>query len=661
MNRQFFTGWLFAFLLISSFSFAGGDKKTKDTKNKEAMAKAHFKAGNYFAAMPLYEELVKLHPKDIELRMKLGQCYLNRYDKHDDAINIFEQIDKEKPKTKYINYYLAKAYQFNYRYTEALERYQKHPEKQVLNHDELDDVGLHIEYCRVGGALYANPKPYKITNLGTSVNTNDNEYSPILPTDESFMLYTYKGYKSIGGTQNEMHQADEFGEYYEDIYISKKTNGKWGEGQSVSANINTMKHDATVSISNDGKTMLLFRDDEITGGDIFVSRMTDGEWTPPVKLKGGINSDAWEGSASIAPDNRTIYFASDREGGIGHRDLYKAILAGDSTYGINNMGGYVNSIYDEDAPFICSDNHTLLFSSKCAASMGEYDIFVTNNYEGSWTKPENMGYPINSPGDDKYYVVSADLKRGYFSSEREGGAGQQDLYMAEPGILIPVKPVVTITGTIFNDLKPEKGSVEITDAISFEKFGTYTTEADGKYIANLNAGTTYSFSFVRTGAEPITVSVGLSHIVHSKDTTIDAYFGQKPPGPADTLKAADTLKTADTTARIVEVINVAEPVKAAEVAVVAKAKNAEGVIFKIQVAAFKIPDNFKFDVIKDLGSIDKTVLDDGITRFTIGSFSNYEEADKLKLKIKSRGIKDAFVTAEKGGKRLSIKEALEAK
>src|SRR5690606_258080 len=137
-----------------------------------------------------------------------------------------------------------------------------------------------------------------------------------------------------------------------------------------------------------------------------------------------------ESYASITPNDKVIYFSSNRDGGFGGKDIYKIErLPNGSWSKAVNLGSTVNTPYDDDAPFIHSDGRTLFFSSQGHQNMGGFDIFKTKlNDNGEWTTPENIGFPINTVNDDIYFVLAADGKTGYYSSSQQGGFGGQDIY-----------------------------------------------------------------------------------------------------------------------------------------------------------------------------------------------------------------------------------------
>ncbi len=223
--------------------------------------------------------------------------------------------------------------------------------------------------------------------------------------------------------------------FFEDIYISYFRDGKWQPAQNMGIKINTEFHDASIGLSADGKELYLYKDEN--GGDIYVSRMNeDSTWTTPEPLSENINSRFSENSVCISPDGNTLFFTSDRPGGKGGIDIYYSEKDKKGRWGKPvNMGAPVNTSSDDDGPFIDYDSKTLYFSSRAHAGMGGFDIFVSefDSTSKKWSEPVNIGYPINTPDDDIYFVKSGDSKYGYYASVKDGGIGEKDIYK----VLIP--------------------------------------------------------------------------------------------------------------------------------------------------------------------------------------------------------------------------------
>ena len=178
----------------------------------------------------------------------------------------------------------------------------------------------------------------------------------------------------------------------------------WLEPKPIES-INTESHDACIALSIDGQTLFMYNNSEENGGDIYYSRLDGDEWGVPVPLPGEVNTKYWEGHMTISSDEKVMYFSSDRPGGLGGRDIYKAEKLANGEWGnVTNLGPTINTSKNEDAPYLHLDKRTLYFSSEGFNSMGGYDVFYSEIDNGEWTEPINMGCPINTTENDKFYV-----------------------------------------------------------------------------------------------------------------------------------------------------------------------------------------------------------------------------------------------------------------
>ncbi len=307
-----------------------------------------------------------------------------------------------------------------------------------------------------------------IENIGAPVNTKDEEYVPLISLDESILIYTYRGVRSIGGKQYDYSKSAEEGVYNEDIMISKKgRNNKWLTPRLISSNINTKGHEAAITLSPDGQKLFIYKDTKGAAGDIYISYLSGKVWSPALRLL-NLNSKYWEGTATLSADNKTFYFASERPGGYGRKDIYYStkLPGGLSNWSKpKNLGPAINTFYDELAPFICADGKTLFFSSKGHGAKDNYDIFKSVFENGAWSKPENLGSPINTKKDDVFLVISANGEHGYFASDRKGGYGKKDIYEITfpPDFLQPNLTLVSGIVTNSDDSLPTSATIQIID------------------------------------------------------------------------------------------------------------------------------------------------------------------------------------------------------
>ncbi|MBC7451117.1 MAG: PD40 domain-containing protein, partial [Cytophagales bacterium] len=348
-------------------------------------------------------------------------------------------------------------------------------------------------------ALMANPVSVRIDNASEVINSEYDEKSPSITADGRTLIFTSRRPNTTGG---KIDPVDGF--YYEDLYQSTKVNGKWTAPIDIGNGINTEKHDACVAISPDGMELIIYRNSGNDGGDLYVSTLNGSIWNIPKKYGKTINTNDWEPSASITADEKTIFFTSDRIGGRGGMDIYMTKLLPSGEFGpAILLGPKINTPLDEDAPFIHADGKTLYFSSKGHKSMGGYDIFscTINTDNGEvLTEPKNIGYPINTADNDVFFVWSADGKRAYFSSIREGGYGEKDIYMLEREE--SKVALAVLKGLIVScDLnKPVAATIQVTDLTTQKLVGVYNSNSKtGKYTVVLPAGKNYGISVEAPG------------------------------------------------------------------------------------------------------------------------------------------------------------------
>ncbi|MBK6984115.1 MAG: PD40 domain-containing protein [Bacteroidetes bacterium] len=646
------------------------EKTEKDTM---ASAVLMYDDANYLLALPLFENLYNAHPKEEFLKYCYGKCALYRSDKHEMALKLLGEVYEKNKKVDNIEYDFARANHFNYKFDEALVLLDKYLSKKGLSPEFKNNANQLKQYCINGKELYANPKSAKITNFGNVINTKNEEYVPVISADESIMIYTYRGPECIGGLQNEFKEADKYGTYFEDIFQAVQIDGQWTKPSPIK-NVNTNSHDGAIALSADGFYLFVYRDSGDDHGDIYISNSLSGEWSIPQKLKGEVNSYSWEGSCSMTANGKYLYFSSERGGGFGGKDIYRATLLPDSTWGnVVNLGDSINTALDDDAPFIHPDGVTLFYSSKGKNSMGGYDIFQSrlNWKDSTFSKPINLGYPINTTDDDIYYVLSANGDRGYYASGKSGGEGLKDIYTVYPGYVGKKPSIYIVKGKIMAEGMPIAASVlvEIVDQNN-KKLGEFgSSSATGNYLVSLPSGGMFKLTYKYKSYPYKTLDINTTSLEGYDEKLFDINFN-----------FADTLKPVSVAAPIIKdtVVAVVTPVKPVKEPVVKKDDfvpnnqlqqkikdysekygdiTAEGLLFKVQIAAYKIPKNYTYAHLKGLGAVENLLLDDGITRITIGGeFKTLKEAYEHNKKVVLKGQKDAFVTVLYNGKRIYLED-----
>lgn len=451
----------------------------------------------YQSAYEKYVSLDKNHPNDLFLKFVRGVCAVYINNKHKEAEKLLLEVKKNNSNAENIDYYLALLFHKSYRFDKALELTNGLLSNPNLSKEDRFDLERIAFFSTNGKKEIQYPFETIIEPLGTQLNTEYAEYAPVISPEEEAIIYTYRGKGSVGGLVNASNKPDPNGDYNEDIFVSQKINDVWQKGTGLTE-LNTIGNDAAIALSPDGKQLFIFK---VTGenGDIYVSNREGNKYSPAVRLAGEVNSDYWEGSLSMSTDQQKLFFASTRPGGFGGKDLYVATKKEDGTWGnVKNLGNKINTQYDEDAPFISPDGRTLIFSSEGHNSIGDFDLFTSdlNLTDGSWKEPKNLGYPVNTTDDDLFYVLSPDGKRGYFSSAREGGKGDQDIYVVEPALSTRKNYITIIKGKVTQDNLPFETEITVGVAGESKSYGSYrSSAASGNYVINLPTGKNYKLSF----------------------------------------------------------------------------------------------------------------------------------------------------------------------
>lgn len=496
-----------AFALQSLILSAQKDFDVKFKKVEEIL-----KEKKYDQALAMYLELYNSDTSNANLAYKVGECYLQSIGRKEKAVPYLEKAvkhvatdykehDPAERRAPILAYkFLGDAYHLDSQFDKAVATYnlyrqemKKHHKKDKLQEDEAD---RRIQMCYTAKVLMKVPVKMKVENMGKSVNSKYADYSPVLTADGNTMIFTSR---RNGGIGNDTYDD---GKFFEDIYITDYVNGKWTEAKNIGTPINTEGNDATVGITIDGQNILIYKDDN-GDGNIYRTHLNGDTWSEPEKLNANINSKYWEPSAFITADGNTMYFVSDRPGGFGGRDIYKSELTEDGQWGkAMNLGSTINTKYDEDGPFLHPDGITLFFSSTGHKTMGGFDIFYsTMSDNGSWQTPVNVGFPVNSPDDDIFYVVSPDKTKAYYSSYKEGGIGEKDNYMIT-FLDQKQEPLTLLKGEVKDDAGkvPKNIVITVTDNETGKLVGVYRTNSKtGQYVMILTPGKNYNLVYEAEG------------------------------------------------------------------------------------------------------------------------------------------------------------------
>lgn len=329
---------------------------------------------------------------------------------------------------------------------------------------------------------------FKPENLGEGVNTAESEYFPSLTIEGNELIFTRR--------LNNMN---------EDFFLSQLEGDKWVKATRLTGSINTPQNEGAQMIAQDGRWLVFTgcnRPDGQGSCDIYISYNTPQGWSEAINLGSRVNSEAWDSQPCLSPDKTAIYFTSTRPGGFGGSDIYVSRLLPNGRFSEpENLGPNINTPGDESCPFIHADNETLYFTSNGWPGYGDKDIFVSRRTDTGWSKPENLGYPINTIHEEGSFFVAADGVTAYYASDRSDSRGGLDIYRFELRPDVRPSKTLWVKGKVF-DQKTNAGlpsAVELIDLATNKSFSRVQTDETGNYLITLPLGKDYAFNVARKG------------------------------------------------------------------------------------------------------------------------------------------------------------------
>ena len=471
----------------------------------------------YMKALTQYQFAYKIDSANPYLNYKIGVCYLKHPNQKHLAENFLslaiKNISKkntdEDPSSQTAPpialFYYANALHLDYKFDEAIQFYENY--KTYIDAkkypDEIATVERYLQMTKTAIDRVKNPADVTITNMGDSVNSKYSEIAPLLSADERMMIFTYAGPLSTGASMNILTDDDS---YFEDIFVCyKNPDGTWSKPDTLPGNVNSFSHDASVALSPDGQTLIMYRDDR-GDGNLYQSHWNGIEWSQPIKFSSEINSTYWEPSACLSPDENTLYFVSDRPGGVGDRDLYRCKKLPNGLWSKPfNLGPKINTPWAEESPFISPSGNIMYFSSQGHSSMGGFDIFQVelDSFGDPSGDIKALPYPINTTDDEEFYILSPNGKRAYYASSHEGydGFGEQDIYVLNLKNDAVEENLVTLA-LFKGHIKHEKGIqipdgivINVTNTQTGELHGIYRPQRNGNFATILVPDNSYEFSY----------------------------------------------------------------------------------------------------------------------------------------------------------------------
>ncbi|MCQ2960586.1 MAG: hypothetical protein MJ198_10450 [Bacteroidales bacterium] len=428
-----------AFLLLLLVTLSGVAQNIDDKLQSMRLdAEYYFFNGDYEQALKIYKDILQLDPDNCNVNYKIGVCYQRMPFEAGRSINYLKKAVKEVT-NDYIEgsaserkapimawYALARGYHTNKFYEEGVAAYQQYLDRLSPNDLQLRKRALReMISCRTAAEIIKKPVPVEIFNIGNVLNTEFNDFNPCPTEDGSVLFFTRLEKQQViykNGTEGSVEKKLR-------IYMTKFLGGEhWSAPREISDDLLTFGHCSVLSVNSDGTFMLLCKHASIEdmtdiqrGGVLYYSTRpsVNSSWSMMKKFGKNINvPDALISQAAISADGNTLYVVSNKEGGFGGYDIWKSELKNKSKFEwskLQNLGNVINTEYDESSPYLLSDGKTLYFSSVGHYNMGGFDVFKSVENNGTWSEPENLGHPINTPEDNMFYKPAKNGKLGFYS------------------------------------------------------------------------------------------------------------------------------------------------------------------------------------------------------------------------------------------------------
>jgi outer membrane protein OmpA-like peptidoglycan-associated protein len=509
-------------VLLFAFQFSFSQAVTYDHAKRRAQT--HFDAGNnayafgrYVMADSLLKIAIESEKNFIEAHWLLGNMDLENQRKFDEAVKELKIVEQLNPDfSVQLKLKLGYALFNKGDYDEAKKYFQGFRAQHGITPDYEKEADHMIANCDFAKEAVKHPVAFKPINLGSNVNTSEDDLMPALTADEHWMYFT---------------RLERIGRFHdENIFVAENRNGNWQEAQPLGESINTLQYnEGAHSIAPSGKYLFFTscdRPGSYGGCDIYFSKRTGGEWEPGKNLGPMINTGGKETQPYITGDGRTLYFVSSRKGGYGGGDIYTSTLGDDGKWGeAKNLGPEINTDQEEERPFIHPDGFTLFFTSRGHEGMGGADLFMSRKQaDGTWGKAINLGYPINTPGDEIGIYVTTDGHWAYFASEQADTKGGMDIYKFEMPENLKPYPVSYVKGVVTDkdNGNPLTARIQFFDLASGVIYSTASSDPkSGEYLATLPTGKNYACQISKEGYLFYSANFSLKDVKEGGALTMD--------------------------------------------------------------------------------------------------------------------------------------------
>lgn len=486
--------------------------------------------GRYDAAILGFKKAVEIDPSYINAHLQLANLYQNLYLDYENAVGHYDQIISLDPTLVNSFYEGGRCLLYLQNWERAKDFAQKYADLRTVSVVTDWKSKVLSESIVFAEDAVTNPVKFDPKNLGPKVNSEQAEYFPSITADNEFLYYTVNN-------PNERYPN-------EDIYQAQFVNGEWRERQAVTSVNRANAQEGAHSITQDGRYLFFASDrmDDNAGRfDIYIAKKVGDEWRVPVNMGREINSRNWESQPVISADAKQLFIVRKSNDGFGGSDIYVSRLDNQGRFGeLENLGDVINTPGDEQRPYLHPDGKTLYFASNGHPGMGKTDVYKsTLNKDGSWGKPVNLGYPINTSEVEFGLYVAANGKTAYFSSDREGGYGNMDIYSFELPESAQPEIVVSVKGVVKDGESQEflKANIKIIELQSGEIYKTLSSDdLNGSFLVTLPAGKNYAYQATLEGYLPFSETFSLKEVSEGALVELEAQLTKIEKGQEFVLK-----------------------------------------------------------------------------------------------------------------------------
>jgi outer membrane protein OmpA-like peptidoglycan-associated protein/tetratricopeptide (TPR) repeat protein len=537
------------FILILMFSGIQITQAQNQLSSKSKKAIKLYEAGMKNYGLRYYdlavEDITSALAEDskfIEAWLSLAEVYMDmrKFSESIDAYNKSISINPDFFPGAYLN--LAELEFIDGKYDEAKSHYSKYLSYSGISEKSRRSALAGISNCDFAIWSVGHPVPFNPINMGNAVNNELDQYWPSITVDEQTFVFTLLVPKGQNNEDKQDGRPNSI-QMQEDFYISTYGEEGWTLAQNAGMPLNSPDNEGAQTLSADGKEMYFTACNRKSGlglCDIYYSYWNGKAWVSPKNLGAPVNSRYKETQPSLSPDGRTLYFASNRPGGKGGLDLWQSSLQEDGTWSKPvNMGDSINTSGEEQSPFIHSDNESLYFSSTGWPGMGRFDLFLSRKKDnGEWSRPKNLGYPINTNFNEEGLIVNSKGNTAYYSSTREGGFGGRDIYQFEIPLEIRPKPVSYMKGIVYDieTKKPLEAKFELIDLKTARIVMQSYSNQDGTFLISIPAGLDYALNANTPGYLFFSENFTMAHADFAKPYLMDVPLSPIKQGEKSILR-----------------------------------------------------------------------------------------------------------------------------